>query len=170
MCSGCPIKDIVSQIKNKLPVTDISALQQIVKQRMYTISFVQKLVLTLRVVILLTACFMLALFMLTSVSERKKEIGILRSLGYTKLSVFNIFTFVAVLIGIASSIISFFGGLFSSRALLTTIQLSEEIHIKFNFTHLLLTIFIVSALTVVSSAFPSIKAADINPTNALTNI
>ncbi len=73
LCSGCPIDEIVSQIQTKLPNTDINALQNIVKQRMSTINYVKRLVLMVSVVILVIACFMLSMFMLASVNERKKR-------------------------------------------------------------------------------------------------
>lgn len=73
LCSGCPIDEIVSQIQTKLPNTDINALQNIVKQRMSTINYVKRLVLMVSVVILVIACFMLSMFMLASVNERKKK-------------------------------------------------------------------------------------------------
>ncbi|MCK4925675.1 MAG: ABC transporter permease, partial [Spirochaetes bacterium] len=61
LCSGCPIEEIVAQISDKLPYTDIKALQSIVMQRMSAVGFVRRLAGAVSLVILLTASFMIAL-------------------------------------------------------------------------------------------------------------
>ncbi len=110
LCSGCPIDDIVGQIRGNLPGADVKALQSIVNQRMESVFFVQKLALSISIVILVTAATMVALSMLSAVNERKKDIGILRSLGYAKTQVFTIFCVEAGFIGTASGIIGYLAG------------------------------------------------------------
>lgn len=170
LCSACPIDDIVAEIGKALPDTDINAMQNIVKQRMATISMVQNLVLGLGAVILVIACFMLAMFMLASVNERKKEIGILRALGYSGAKIFMIFSFESLLIGAVSGILGYVGGYFSSIKLLTVLKLSENTDISFDWTLLCFTVVAVSVLSVAASAFPAVKAAQVQPTDAFSQI
>jgi len=91
LCSGCPIDDIVTQLSAALPGVEIKTLRGIVEQRMVSVHFVKKLILSVSLVILLTGCSMVGISMLSAVNERKKEIGILRSLGFSRRSVFAIF-------------------------------------------------------------------------------
>lgn len=170
LCSGCPIDDIVKQIGRKLPDTDINAMQNIVKQRMDTISMVKNLVLGLGAVILIIACFMLAMFMLASVNERKKEIGILRALGFSGFKIFAIFSFEALIIGALAGIAGFVGGHFSSIELLQVLKLTDNPHIAFDPALLAVTIASVSFLSVAASAFPAVKAAKVQPTDAFSQI
>lgn len=170
LCAGCPIEDIVHQISNKLPDTEINAMQNIVKQRMATIQTVQHLVLGLGGVILLTACFMLAMFMLASVNERKNEIGILRALGYSGGKIFIIFSFESLIIGAMSGILGYAGGYLGSGELLKILSLGENAHITFNWLHLLVTVAAVSLLSVCASAFPALRAAQMRPTDAFSRI
>jgi len=170
LCAGCPIEDIVHQISGKLPDTEINAMQNIVKQRMATIQTVQHLVLGLGGVILLTACFMLAMFMLASVNERKNEIGILRALGYSGSKIFIIFSFESLIIGAMSGILGYAGGYLGSGELLKILSLGENAHITFNWLHLLVTVAAVSLLSVCASAFPALKAAQMRPTDAFSRI
>jgi len=170
LCAGCPIEDIVHQISKKLPDTEINAMQNIVKQRMATIQTVQHLVLGLGGVILLTACFMLAMFMLAAVNERKNEIGILRALGYSGGKIFIIFSFESLIIGALSGILGYAGGYLGSGELLKILSLGENAHITFNWLHLLVTVAAVSALSVCASAFPALKAAQMRPTDAFSRI
>ncbi|TCK61027.1 putative ABC transport system permease protein [Seleniivibrio woodruffii] len=170
LCAGCPIEDIVQQIEQKLPDTEINAMQNIVKQRMATIETVQHLVLGLGGVILLTACFMLAMFMLASVNERKNEIGILRALGYSGAQIFLIFSIESLIIGAMAGVLGYVGGFFGSAELLKLLKLGEHIHIIFNWVHLLITVGAVSVLSAAASAFPALKAAQMRPTDAFSRI
>ena len=54
ICSGCPIGDIVDQLREQLPYTEVKALQDIVNQRMASVRFVQKLALSTSLVICIT--------------------------------------------------------------------------------------------------------------------
>ena len=167
LCSGCPIEDIVAQISDKLPHTDIKALQSIVMQRMSAVGFVKRLAGAVSLVILLTASFMIALFMFTSVNERKREIGVLRSLGYSRFTVFSIFCFEALVIGIISGVLGYIVGFFVSYKVLDIIQFGEVTHITFDFVQFFLTFLIVTVLSVVASLIPAWKASKVDPSEAL---
>ncbi len=88
LCAGCPIDEIVQQIVKAVPGAEVKALQHVVKQRMSAISFVNQMAWTVSGVILLTACFMIGLSIFSAVNERKTEIGLMRSLGFSTGSVF----------------------------------------------------------------------------------
>lgn len=167
LCSGCPIEEIVAQISDKLPHTDIKALQSIVMQRMSAVGFVRRLAGAVSLVILLTASFMIALFMFTSVNERKREIGVLRSLGYSRFTVFSIFCFEALVIGIISGVLGYIVGFFVSYKVLAIIQFGEVTHITFDFAQFFLTFLIVTVLSVVASLIPAWKASKVDPSEAL---
>lgn len=167
LCSGCPIDEIVYDISQNLPDTDVKALQQVIKQRMFTVKFLEKLALTVSMIILLTACFMIGLFMLASVNERKKEIGILRAIGYSKLNVFFIFSLEALFIGIFSGIVGYLGGYLISFKVLKILNIVEEISLTFSPVQLAFTILSVSVVSTLSAIVPSWKAARIEPSEAL---
>lgn len=126
LCSGCPIEDIVGQLKEKLPQAEVKALQNIVNQRMESVHFVQKLAWAVSIVILVTAATMIALSMLSAVNERKKDIGILRSLGFARIQVFTIFCAEAGFIGIVSGLSGYLIGYFSTFTALDFLKLSEN--------------------------------------------
>jgi putative ABC transport system permease protein len=165
--SGCPIEDIVSQISAKLPYTDIRTLQSVVRQRMSAVSFVKRLASTVSLVILLTASFMIALFMFASVNERKEEIGVLRSLGFSKFSIFNIFCFEALFIGLISGVLGYIFGYFVGSRAVNLMNIGEDISIYFNFSQFILTIVIVVVLSVIASLVPAWKASKVDPSEAL---
>ncbi|PLX67290.1 MAG: ABC transporter permease [Denitrovibrio sp.] len=170
LCSGCPIDDIVAQIQSKLPNTDINALQNIVKQRMSTINYVKRLVLMVSVVILVIACFMLSMFMLASVNERKKEIGLLRAIGYSSSKIFIIFGFEAMIIGIFAGVLGYLGGYVSSVQLLSRIDIEGTGHILFDPALMATATLFVAVLSVLSAALPALKATKIQPTDVFSQI
>lgn len=170
LCAGCPIEEIVAQIQTNLPDTDINALQNIVKQRMSTIEYVKKMVLLVSGVILIIACFMLSMFMLASVNERKKEIGILRAVGYSGAKIFLIFGFEAMLIGSLAGILGYIGGYYSSIELLSRINMGENEHIAFSITALITSTVLVGLLSVISASIPAMKATRVQPTDVFSQI
>jgi putative ABC transport system permease protein len=167
LCSGCPIDEIVAQIQEKLPDVDIVAMQKVVKSRMYTVRFVQRLALMVSLILLLTACFMIALSLLASVNERKNEIGVLRSLGYSRASVFSVFCLEALMIGMAAGLIGFFGGFAVSLKVLDILEMSREAGLTMEPWHLGLTLGGVAVISCLSSVIPAWKAANTDPSQAL---
>lgn len=167
LCSGCPIDDIVAQIQDALPDVDIVAMQKVVKSRMYTVHFVQHLALIVSLILLVTACFMIALSLLASVNERKNEIGVLRSLGYSRSSVFAIFCLEALIIGMTAGLAGYFAGFAISREVMTALDLGSESAISMEAWHLGATLAGVAVISCLSSVIPAWKAANTDPSQAL---
>jgi putative ABC transport system permease protein len=167
LCSGCPIDEIVGQLRTALPGTDIQALQSIVKQRMYSVDFVKRLILTVSLVILFIACCMVGVTMLASVNERIKEIGLMRSLGFSRGRVFAIFCFEAVLVGLAAGAAGYAGGYALSLKVLALLDMGGDAALSFNPAHMALTGLFIVAVSVLSAFLPAWKAASVEPSEAL---
>ncbi len=168
LCSGCPIEDIVSQIRVNLPNTSVKALQNVVNQRMASVRFVQKLAFSVSLVILVTAAAMVGLSMLSAVNERKKDIGILRSLGYGKSNIFLIFCLEAGMIGLVSGIIGYLGGYGASFKVLELLNIADGAKPLFSFGHLALTGLAFGLITMAATIYPALKGAAVEPSSALT--
>ena len=167
LCAGCPIEDIVAQISTKLPNTAVKALQNVINQRMTSVRFVQKLALSISLVILITAAAMVGLSMLSAVNERKKDIGILRSLGFGKSQVFLIFCLEAGLIGALSGVIGYVAGFGASFKALEFLEMAEGASPVFSVGHLFLASAAFALITVISAVYPAWKGASVEPTTAL---
>lgn len=170
LCSGCPIDDIVAQIRTNLPDADIKALQSIVYQRMESINFVQQLALSISIVILVTAAAMIGLSMLSAVNERKKDIGILRSLGYAKSHVFTIFCLEAALIGLAAGVCGYLAGYGASFKALDILQLSENFQPIFSASQLVGSALLFGCVALLAALYPAWKGAVTEPSQALVSI
>lgn len=171
LCSGCPIEDIVAQLGAALPGVEIKALRNVVEQRMYSVHFVKKLILSVSLVILLTGCSMVGISMLSAVNERKKEIGILRSLGFSRRAVFSIFCAEAASIGLMAGLVGYLAGYAVSFRILEVLELSEGVSsIPFEPLMLAATALTLALLTSLASLFPAWKAAAIEPSEALVTL
>ncbi len=169
LCSGCPIDDIVAQIRTNLPGADIKALQNIVNQRMESITFVQQLAFSISIVILVTAAAMIGLSMLSAVNERKKDIGILRSLGYAKSQVFTIFCAEAALIGMAAGICGYLAGYGASFKALDILQLSDSFQPVFSGGQLMGSALLFAFVALLAALYPAWKGAVTEPSQALVS-
>lgn len=170
LCSGCPIEDIVGQLQNNLPYASVIALQKVVNQRMSSIKFVQKLALIVSIVILITASMMVGLSMLTAVTERMKEIGILRSLGYSKPKIFHIFCIEAGVIGFLSGLTGYLVGFGVSIEVLEILTLADGIQPHFSFEHLVVCSLLFPVVTITAAVYPAWKGASIEPTLTLVSL
>ncbi|WP_136806718.1 ABC transporter permease [Desulfosediminicola flagellatus] len=170
LCAGCPIEDIVEQLQAALPGAEITALQHVVNQRMASVNFVQKLALSISVVILITAATMVGVSMLSAVNERKKDIGILRSLGYGKADIFLIFCIEAGFIGGIAGIFGYLIGFGASFKVLEFLAMAEGAKPVFSIEQLLITTTGFIVITVVAAAYPSWKGARVEPSTALVAI
>lgn len=167
LCSGCPIDDIVAQLAQAAPGLDIRALRHVVEQRMYSVRFAQDLALTVSVVILLTACSMVVMSMLSSVNERKREIGILRSVGFSRAHVFAVFTVEALMVGVASGAVGYASGHVLAGRIIDALHLGDGAAPPFDPVWLVLTTAGIALLSTLAAAFPAWKASRVEPAEAL---
>ena len=166
LCAGCPIEDIAAQLAAALPGTDVKALQGVVKQRMYTVGFVQTLSMAVSLVLLVTACATVGLSMLSAVNERRKEIGILRSLGYRKGQVFAIFCVEALAIGVAAGVMGYVGGYFAGGEILASLDMADGLP-SFSLGGYVVAVVLVTLSSALAAAWPARKAAKVDPSLAL---
>lgn len=167
LCAGCPIEDITDQLEAALPNAEVITMQQVVRERMMTVDFVQKLAAGISAVILLTACVMIGLSIFTSVNERIHEIGLLRALGFSKGSVFAVFSLEAVGMGLVAGGLGQIGGMFASESLAGLVGLGDAAIATFNPLHFALALVVVPLLAALAALPPALKAARVEPSQAL---
>ena len=170
LCSGCPIEDIVLQLQEALPGTEVKALRQVAESRMYAVHFAQDLAFYVSVVILVTALAMIIMSMLSSVNERKKEIGIMRAVGFSRSSVFAVFVSEALGIGALAGLVGYVAGGFLATYVLASLHLTEGPVQLFSLQHLLATTALVAGAAALAAAFPAWKASLVEPADSLAAV
>lgn len=166
LCAGCPIEDLVAQLQTALPGTEVRALRQVAESRMYAVHFAQNLAFSVSVVILVTACAMMIMSMLSSVTERRREIGIMRAVGFSRSSVFAVFVTEALVIGVLAGLVGHLAGYFLADYVLAQLHLTDAV-LTFDVPGLLATVAIVGAAAALSAAFPAWKASLVEPAESL---
>jgi putative ABC transport system permease protein len=169
-CAGCPIEEIVDQLQTALPGTDVLALTQVAESRMYSIQFTQKLAFSVSLVILVTACAMLFMSMLSAVAERRREIGILRAVGFSRAKVFVVFVSEAIVIGFLSGALAYVLGQFMTAYVLRHLQLLEDVSLRFQGDGLMLLVLLAALTAAVAAAFPAWRASLVEPAEALVSL
>jgi putative ABC transport system permease protein len=170
LCSGCPIDDIVTQLQTALPGTDVRALSQVAASRMYSVHFAQNLAFSVSLVILITACAMLVMSMLSSVAERRREIGIMRAVGFSRTDIFTVFVSEAAGIGLVSGVLAYGLGRLLTAYVLSQLHLAEYVAPAFQSGPFLVLALLAVLTAAVAAAFPAWKASLVEPAEALVSL
>ena len=135
-----------------------------------TIDSVSYVLIAFSSISLIVSSIMIAITTYVSVIERKKEIGILRSIGARKKDILRVFNAETSVIGLSSGLI----GVSVAWILTIPINLIVKSYIEdisnvavLNLTHIILLVSISVFLTLISGVVPSKIAANKNPIVAL---
>jgi len=152
-----------------LPDQEVVALRQVAESRMYSVHFAQNLTFYVSLVILITACATVFMAMLSAVNERRKEIGIMRSVGFSRVNIFTVFCLEALLIGFAAGVAGFVIGHNLAGYVMANLNLVDDVSqiVDFSWGYFAMTAVGVSLIAVFAALFPSWKASRIEPTEAL---
>jgi putative ABC transport system permease protein len=170
LCSGCPIDDIVRELQAALPDTEVRALAQVAESRMYSVQFARNLAFSVSLVILITACAMLTLSMFSAVAERRREIGVMRAVGFSRGGVFTVFVAEALGIGLLAGTCGCALGALLADYVLARLQLAENAAPLFTLARFALVILAAMAATAAAAAFPAWRAARVEPGEALADL
>lgn len=168
-CNFCPIEDMAEQMTAALPNGKVTALRQAALIRIETINRFSIFGFILASVVLFVASLIILTTMLSAVNERTREIGILRAIGFRRSHVLAIIELEAILVSVPAGIIGYLAG--SGIARFAGPYLAQiQITIPWNQFMLAPSIVIAIMLTALSSLYPALKAANLDPASALRSI
>ena len=117
---------------------------------------------------LIVSTIMISIIINITVLERVKEIGLLRSIGYSKKDVKNIFKSESLSLGICIWLFSIYISSFMIKFVKYIVKDKFDIEIiSDNTKYYLISLFISLFVTYISSLIPSKKASNLDPINAL---
>ena len=127
-------------------------------------------------VALIAAAFGIINTMMTAVYERRREIGILRSIGGKRADIFKIFVLESAIYGLLGGVVgvigglcaSFFAGDFISQIGANDLLKGASPSPSFDVTLILTTIGFSVVISVVSGMYPALKAAKLTPVEAIS--
>jgi putative ABC transport system permease protein len=170
LCSDCPVEAIAEQITNAIPGVRASPVKQAVETRMTAVKQAAGFSLMLASVVLVAGCIGVMNTMVSSVHQRRREIGVLLSLGADNAFIYRVFLAEAVLMGLVGGVIGAGLGVLSSMLLgPLVLQTATSIsNVPSMVIPLSLGVSVVACL--VASLYPTWKATQIDPVSALKAI
>jgi len=112
---------------------------------------------------------MLVMSMLSSVAERRREIGIMRAVGFSRAKVFTVFASEAVGLGLVSGVLAHAAGRLLTAYVLRQLHLAEDVPLTFQGVPLLVLVLLAVLTAAAAAAFPAWKASLVEPAEALVS-
>ncbi len=165
-CNFCPIEEIVAQLQEVLPGSQVTALRQSALLRKETMDRYAAFGYTLSGIVLLVTSLGIFNTMLSFVRERTREIGILRAIGFRRSHLLQIIFLEALYVSIPGGAVGYTAGILIAR-LAGPFLAQMQIQVPWRPELLLPAMLLAVALTLVSSTVAALKAAALEPAEAL---
>lgn len=169
LCNDCPIDELVTQISAVMPGSDVKAIRQVMEQRMQVVRQVETITLTVGVLLVLFCALLIFSNVTGSISERKKEIGIFRAVGYTRNDIMTIILSESFIL----SLISALSALILSSAAITWLPGffgMDSSNYYVNVSYAAAGAVSLIALGIASSLWPAYSASKMDPVKAIGSL
>ncbi|HZD58934.1 MAG TPA: FtsX-like permease family protein [Anaerolineae bacterium] len=168
-CKNCPIDDIVKQVKQKIPGAKISAVRQAAEARDAVTAQFNLFSIILSATMGVVAMLIIFTSSLSAVRERRREIGILRAIGYRKTHISYVILLESAMAGIIAGAIGYLTGFFSASKI-APVAVGIDVGVGFNPILLAVSVGGVMLIALVASLYPAIFAARLDPSEAINSL
>ena len=151
---------LLGKMRNILPDTRITTIGQIVSTQIKTNQLMNKLSFVFLIIILFVGGISIGNSIWANVNERRKEIGILRMIGYHKRHIYNILMLKAVIMGFGGGIAGYVLG--TLAAVLLGPQFAG-INVSPIYVLLPLSVIVAVIISITGSLIPAYLAGKIEP-------
>lgn len=170
LCLGCPIEQMAQEIMTAVPNVKATPIRQTMQLRMGAIEQSASFSLVLASIVLLVGCLVIMTTTMSSIYERRREIGALISLGADSSHLYKIVMGESLLLGLFSGAMGLVAGAVLSYALArTTFNIMVSIADIPVFV-VPLSILLSTLSCTVASAYPAWKASKIDPVETLRSM
>jgi putative ABC transport system permease protein len=167
LCSDCPVEEMVRQISQVLPGANVMAIKQVVKGRMETLGQFRQIAYGLSIVVVLVGGLVVLVTMMGSVRERTAEIGIFRAVGFRRSHIIQVILIEALIVSALAGILGYFMGLTTTKVVLPLFTESHSVAVPWDPILAGYAFSMSVLLGLVSSIYPAILAARLDPNEAL---
>jgi putative ABC transport system permease protein len=169
LCIACPVEEMVKQISEVLPQARVTALRQAVTLRMETVGQLGRFALAVAAVVMAIGGMVVLTTMLSSVSERRQEIGLFRAMGFRQQHVMRIILSEAALVSLVGGMSGWLAGM-SAAVLLTPYLANITIPVQWNPWWAFGATGAALVIGLGASVYPALYAARLDPTIALRSL
>jgi putative ABC transport system permease protein len=167
LCSDCPIDEMVAQISGVMPNAQVRAIRQVMDQRMIIVGKIERLVFTISGILICLCGLLIFTTVSGSITERKKEIGIFRAIGFSSGFIMRIVLGEYLFLGIGAGL----AGIFATTlfAFFALPGLSGVTGVRFDAGVLGIGFLALIALGISASFLPARRAANIDPVQSINS-
>ena len=171
------IEEVMEKVLEKLQKSDfkVTSWKRINHNLLNAVQFERFVLIAILSLLLIIACFAVSVILNMIVREKIKDIGILKSIGYTNRHIRNVFTIEGLIIGVSGMILA---SIISPIILLTLKKLFkmymgnsyyylEELPLYISIKELSIIYVVAFAVVFISTIYPAAKAVRMKPVEAL---
>jgi putative ABC transport system permease protein len=159
-CCSAISDGLLGKLRNILPDTRITTINQIVSTQIRTNQLMSKISMVFLVIIIIVGAITIGNYMWANVEERRREIGILITIGTKRSAIYRLFLSKAVFLGVAGGLGGFIVGTGGAMILgpqLAGLNVSPMPH------YLLLSVVVAVLIALMGSILPVYRAARFDP-------
>ncbi|MEW6141745.1 MAG: FtsX-like permease family protein [Chloroflexota bacterium] len=168
LCNACPVETIADSINQNIAGVRAVAVKQIADNEMDVVSKLGRFLLALAVVTLLVGGFGVVNTMLTSVHERRKDIGIMRAVGASRGQVGRVLVYEGALVGVIGGVLGYIGGSLLAY-LLSPIVFDGTVALPV-WSYTAVALILALGVGVGSSAYPAARATRVPVAESLRSL
>lgn len=169
-CYDCPIEEIVRQTSAKLPDAKVTAIKQSIESKMAAMHSFEHFSFGISTVILVISLLVVFTNVNASVNERTKEIGIFMAVGFRRLHIIKIILLEVLVSSFVAGLLGFFMGVAAAKIITPLLSMNTNPNIDYNYSLLFISVGMAILAGLLSSIFPALRAARLDPTVAFRSL
>jgi putative ABC transport system permease protein len=170
LCSDCPVEEIARQLGDALPGTQVTAMQQVTKNRMHALDVFRTFSYVVAGIIIGIEALVVFVTMMGSVNARTREIGIFRALGFRRSHVTLLVLMEAAVASVVAGALGYLAGMAISYVLLPFFAKGGEVGISWAPPLAAGAVLLAVLIGSLGSLYPALHASRLDPTVALRAI
>ena len=166
LCHDCPVDDMVNQLQTVLPGTDVQAVQQVVKTRMHALGQFRLFAWGVAVTVVIIGALLVFVTMMGAISERTREIGIFRAIGYRRRHILHLVLMEATIVSALAGVLGYLTGVAATLVALPLLD-GGKASWQWNPTLAVAAVFAAIFVGLLASLQPAFRASRLEPSEAL---
>jgi putative ABC transport system permease protein len=166
LCHDCPVDDMVNQLQTVLPGTDVQAVQQVVKTRMHALGQFRLFAWGVAVTVVIIGALLVFVTMMGAISERTREIGIFRAIGYRRRHILHLVLMEATIVSALAGVLGYLTGVAATLVALPLLD-GGKASWHWNPTLAVIAVFAAILVGLLASLQPAFRASRLEPSEAL---
>jgi putative ABC transport system permease protein len=168
LCNGCPVEVIAAALNQDVPGIRAVAVKQIAATEMGMLEKINTFMLAIAGVTLVVGGFGVFNTLMTSINERKKDIGIMRAVGASRRQIIKALVYEATVVGACGGIFGYIAG--TALAYVIGPIIFEGTAISFVPVYFPVAIGLALFIAVLATLYPAIRATKIKVADSFASL